>query len=411
VLSLYRLLSVRVLKPWLAKKFFSDPKARAAIFNEPTRPKKGPRVWFHASSVGELEMLIPVIDAVGVSVEVVVTAFSDSAADALELLRMKLLARLGPRLIFMGFAPWEGEWERAFGQYQPDHFVTARYEAWPELWASLGERRIPLAIVGARARRSLRVAARFVKFFGRALPPLKLCAIDESEVAALRRDFPAAEVRVTGDPRWERVFDRAALENPRATQLKRQFSSLARPWGILGSAWITDLKFAGPDLFAAPGTIWLVPHDVDPTSIAEFEAWLRASQVPFSRSASREAPVEGVKCVLVDEMGLLLEFYSSADWAYVGGGFGRAVHNTVEPAIHGIPLSCGPARADRFPEIELLQGAGQLRVLRSRGELKRWLVEDAISSVHKTVWRENALRQRGAAKRIIESLRVSSLRT
>jgi 3-deoxy-D-manno-octulosonic-acid transferase len=189
----------------------------------------------------------------------------------------------------------------------------------------------------------------------------------------------------------------------------------------LGSAWEADLSVLGENLFKLPGTIWLVPHQVDEARMREFEEILRKSGVSYLTSSEMRAPgsqsqaqssagllSQGavVRCVLVNEMGFLSELYSCADWAYVGGGFGKGVHNTIEPAIHGIPIACGPAKNDRFPEIGCLRKTGQLRVLRDTQEASLWLAELELRSYasQRKHWKEKALDQLGATERILDQL-------
>ena len=45
--------------------------------------------------------------------------------------------------------------------------------------------------------------------------------------------------------------------------------------------------------------------------------------------------------------------YRYADLVYIGGGFGKGIHNTVEAAVYGVPIIFGP-RYDKFREAKLL---------------------------------------------------------
>ena len=419
MLKFYRSLASSILKPLIESRIFPNFSQRTLIFENPPTEKHSKRIWFHASSVGELEMLIPIIEKR--EEEVILTVFSESAERPLQ----KLAARLnqclekaqtkatatgfGPKVLFAGYCPWEGEWKTAFGLYQPDLFVSARYEAWPELWASLGELKIPLTIVGSQLRTSLLVAKNIVNFMSVDLPPLEFLSIEESEVASLQKEFPSAKVSAAGDPRWDRVAERAKLGNPRAKQLIEQFAQCERPWGVLGSAWVEDLSMLGKSVFELPGTLWVVPHEVDAEHIREFEDWLKSHEISFVKTSNLKENDTSAKprCLLVDEMGFLSELYSAADWAYVGGGFGKGVHNTIEPAIHGIPIFCGSARIHRFPEVKYLQDVGQLIVLMSMEDVPK--LRDVVTRGHyqstKSVWKESAHRQLGASERI--SKRIS----
>lgn len=416
MLKFYRSFASNVLKPLIEARIFPKFSQRTLIFENPPIEKKNKRIWFHASSVGELEMLIPIIEQR--QEEVILTVFSESAEKPLQKLAARLASaksnhevQSGPQVLFAGYCPWEGEWRTAFELYQPDLFVSARYEAWPELWASLGELKIPLTVVGSQLRTSLLVAKNVVSFMSADLPKLLFFSIEESEVASLQKEFPKSQVVAAGDPRWDRVAERAKQGNARAKQLVAHFEKCERDWGVLGSAWIEDLELLGKSVFELSGTIWVVPHQVDAMHIQKFEEWLNGHQIRFVKTSSYSsgedpAASPSPRCLLVDELGFLSELYSAADWAYVGGGFGQGVHNTIEPAIHGIPIFCGPAKNHRFPEVRYLQELGQLIVLKSSGDASklREVVKRGRYHSTKSVWKESAHRQLGASARISQEI-------
>jgi 3-deoxy-D-manno-octulosonic-acid transferase len=397
----YRFLGVELLRPLLGPKIFKRPEERDQVFKTNVPEKKTTRIWFHAASVGELEMMMPVIQAW--RGESVVTIFSESAEKNLELLR-----RI-PSVVFAGFSPWEGKWNDALGTVDPDLFVSARYEAWPDLWYSLGELGIPLVVVGAQSRTSLKIAKTVVELFHGMLPRLYFLTIDDADIAKLKNDFPTSNVRTAGDPRWERVIQRAGKGNPRAIELIDALSKAPRPWGVLGSVWVDEIESIKTDtqgLLKKAGLLWIVPHQIDAENIAQFEKSLKGWGVSFARSSSLKGQPLSVppQCILVDEMGFLSELYAYADWAYVGGGFGKGVHNTIEPAIHGIPIACGPKGSQRFPEIDFLAKGQQLRVLSSAQALGRWMMGvQSIPVEKKEIWKKRIATQMGASKRILTS--------
>jgi 3-deoxy-D-manno-octulosonic-acid transferase len=408
---------------------FKEREARFSEFLSSFRSSSGkfPLAWFHASSVGELEMLIPLIEKwaelsteSGERAASIVTIFSESAQGAIRKLETQLSGS-GARLLFAGYAPWEGDWKETFEKVNPDFFVTARYEAWPELWMSLARSKIPLVVVGAKARNSLAWAKKACAWMGESLPEILFCTVGEEDVAPLKAEFSESDVAVAGDTRWERVAERAKKGNPRARELVEENRSLPRPWGVLGSAWREDLEIFEKafEENVLTGTLWIVPHRIEESHLPELEAVLARSKISHRRSKSQsnsnsglksqtESGAEsklaaissvkpdksesstksddrkiaidpklvthsGIECILVNEMGFLTELYSEADWAYVGGGFGVSVHNTIEPAIYGIPVACGPKRADRFPEIQILSQSEQLRVVWGESDLCSWL--------------------------------------
>lgn len=377
-------------------------------------------IWFHAASAGELESLVTVIlnwaDSAG---EIVITAFSESAMAPLNKLK-EALSNKPAKILYLGYSPWESDWLKVLKQLRPSVFVTVKYEAWPELWMSLAELKIPLVIIGARVRRSLLLAPRLCKALGGEIPRVALLANNEPDATALRQRFPTFEVSVSGEPRWDQVANRAQAGNKRAEELIGAANRLAlpRPWGVLGSAWHEDLiQWRGiwPDI---KGTVWLVPHKVDEQHVKQLEedmrsegfTTLRTSESDFSLLA--KAPRS---CIIVNEMGFLSELYTHADWAYVGGGFGAGVHSTIEPALHGIPIAAGMNGAEKFAEISELVETGQLTLVRNTRSLESWIhytLEPYLQNQagHKEFWLKKVNTRLGATAQIVNIIEAISLK-
>ena len=74
----------------------------------------------------------------------------------------------------------------------------------------------------------------------------------------------------------------------------------------------------------------------------------------------------------IDTIGILSAIYNYADMAYVGGGFGVGIHNTLEPATFGVPLAFGP-NYTRFREACELIERGAARSISSAKEFEQWL--------------------------------------
>jgi 3-deoxy-D-manno-octulosonic-acid transferase len=409
----YRMLQRRLIEPWLLPRWMSDERIReeresgifARQFAEPR--SEAARAWFHAASVGELESLTPAIEAwVAEGAEAVVTVLSESARGSVA----KLRSTLGPRVLYAGYSPWEGKWGEALDRVRPGVFVTAKYEAWPELWASLAERGMRLVIVSAKARRSLRIAGALCRAIGGRVPEARLLAVtpeDAAELAGLFGGMPQIRAECAGEPRWDRVNARLGKPNARASALiERYRDALPRPWGILAQVWPEDMDVWRGQLGAAGGALWTVPHRVDSESVGEIEAYLlRAGLNPHRTSQAGEVP-RGTDCVLVDEVGVLLDLYSHAAWAYVGGGFGVSMHSTIEPALLGVPIACGPEGEERFAEIAQLAVTGQLEVVRDGEMLARWVAGlSGIGPSQRDRWKAQAQARLGATAAVLRAIR------
>ena len=389
----YRGLQRFVVKPLISKSLLK--RQTNEKFSE-ILPKNSnqTRIWYHAASAGELESLWPLIESSAQSgQEIIVTVFSPSALRGLKKLQDSLRTQ-SAKLIFSGFSPWEGEWKEVFQKVRPDAFITYKYEAWPDLWISAAEEEIPIVIVGARPRTSLNVARRVCELFLGKLPRLLFLPFQQTDQLGLQNSFPNSSLEIVGDPRWERVLARSKLGSPRAKELLDRFALMPRPWGVMGSVWQQDLEFWKNSISEVKGALWVVPHCTDSESIEKIESFLlelglkpvRSSNSPFT---------EKTQCILVDEMGILAELYSQADWAYVGGGFHAGVHSTIEPAIYGVPISIGPKRAHQFAEIEEMCQSGQVTLLQEEKDLTEWArrLNSHEFSSQKSVWMEQAFQR------------------
>lgn len=361
-------------------------------------------LWFHASSVGEFEILRPLIekfrdDPKTADYSYVITGFSTSIEPFFE--KSNLREVLGSRLVHLGPAPWEPDWALVLGRMRPKLFITARYEAWPSLWVALSQNEIPLVVLGAKSRSSLRVARNSLKVLGQSLPKLHFLVDYPELVGPLLKDFPVATVECAGDPRWDQANARvqAADKKTRYRAIAQKISRMSRPLGVLGSVWPED-----PIHPAFDASVVVVPHQLDARWLQELEDSLQKKGRKVHRTSQMEV-AEFCDVLIVDEYGVLTELYGLADWAYVGGGFGKGVHSCIEPAVNAIPIAIGTEGNEKFFEIGMLKTLGMLEVIRTAEDFSFWLegVPGIPSSVRES-WKVWISGQFGAAQKMSELL-------
>lgn len=366
-------------------------------------------IWFHASSQGELEILWPVllrtVSDAGAT-QCALSIYSPSARVQLDRRVSEISEGMRRRILYFGFAPHEGSWTQALKKLGVAQVVTCKYEAWPDLWASISELELTLLIVAGAERTSLRWARRILALTGTGLPRLEYLCVDEHDRQTVVLDSKSSAV-VVGDPRWDRVHERNRVGTPRASALAALAKDLPRPWGIVGSAWPEDIALMAPHVRNWSGTLWVVPHKTDSQHVDEIENGLKNYRSGIQRTSewSQKSPV-GCDTVLVDENGILAELYAAMDWAFVGGGYGKGVHSTLEPALHAIPIACGPARSETFAEVRQLQEVGMLTIVRSPAEFAMWMTRNIPGEAvdRKIVWKEWVRRQLGASDRTAKVL-------
>jgi len=83
-----------------------------------------------------------------------------------------------------------------------------------------------------------------------------------------------------------------------------------------------------------------VPHEIDESHISELRKRIPTAALYSELEGGKLLNNESV--LIIDRIGFLSSVYQFADIAYIGGGFGSGIHNTLEAAVYGIPVLFGP---------------------------------------------------------------------
>lgn len=158
-----------------------------------------------------------------------------------------------------------------------------------------------------------------------------------------------------------------------------------------------------------------VPHHTDETRISEITECMSSLGLKFTRlNDLLNAPTKdniSYPIILIDTIGLLIDLYSIADFAFIGGSFHRKIHNTFEPACFGLPLSFGPLYTNA-PEAIQFADAGGAQVVRNGMDFSKWLtsmlndskVRKRMGSINKSIFNNNLGSSLRASERILSAL-------
>ena len=105
---------------------------------------------------------------------------------------------------------------------------------------------------------------------------------------------------------------------------------------LLGSVWKEDLKLITETESLKNYKIIVVPHEMNQMNLYK---GLKES-ILFSEASSNN--VSDYHILIIDKVGILSKIYRYATIAYIGGGFGKGIHNTLEAAVYNIPVLFGP---------------------------------------------------------------------
>ena len=331
------------------------------------------RIWFHVASVGELEQVRPVIEALlqKKQYSIIVSYYSISV----------------PRLVkdwgfvkFADFLPLDRkeDMNQLMEIVRPQLLVLNRYDIWPNHLLVARSFGVPVVVINASTP-PLGVSGKLSLFFRWSLfQMVSYWTFVDSAAAAAWEPYVEGRVKalVTGDPR----VDRALLRVEKLMQDGKAQDRIQR-WKkeplclVAGSTWERDedvLIAAWSLLKKEKKSLIIVPHEPTEAHLEKLEAKIK--KFTFVRFSKLETnPTANI--LIVDQRGFLAELYGFGNLAYVGGGFGRHIHSIIEPVAHGIPVAFGP-KYQRSPEALTLCATGTAFSLKGRNaeeDLARWI--------------------------------------
>ena len=309
---------------------------KQALDHIASRIENGERyIWFHAASVGEFEQGRPIMEKIKQEhpqCKIILTFFSPSGYE----LRKNYA---GADIVsYLPFAT-KKKVRKFLDLVNPVKAVFIKYEFWPNYLSELKRRHIPTYIIAAIFRRN----QIFFKWYGaayrRCLYTFEHLFVQEEESRKLLAKYKINDVTVCGDPRFDRVC--AIAQEAKNLPIIEQFTYGA-PTLIAGSTWPVDedmlIRYVKENNYACK--LVLVPHETDKRHLHHIYQALRGRYVRYTEATPRN--VEMANCLVVDTVGILSSIYRYGTVAYIGGGFGVGIHNTLEAAVYGMPVVFGP---------------------------------------------------------------------
>ena len=253
---------------------------------------------------------------------------------------------------------------------KPDALLLMRYDFWPNHLLAAKNYGTHLILAAAVLQPKSAYFNPLLHRFYRKLFHLfdAIYSVAERDTQAFINHFSLHNVVTAGDPRFDQVVTRS-----RNTAAVAHLKASYQHCNVLvaGSVWEADAKLLIPawqKLNARPLLI-VVPHQIEPEKITQLCALLEAHNLSYARISALPKNFQPEEQILiVDQIGYLAELYSLATIAYVGGGFGVNVHNTLEPAVYGIPVLFG-TNHHNSPEAEALIQAGGATVVYQQDDL------------------------------------------
>lgn len=320
--------------------------------------KPGDRyIWIHASSLGEFEQGRPLIEKLKEKhpeYKICLTFFSPSGYE---------VRKDYPLADIVTYIPYDTSSDlRPFIDIlSPEKAIFIKYEIWLNTLFYLKEKGIPTYLISA----IFRPTQIFFKSYGRIFRDALCCYswifVQNEDSFKLLKSIGVDGLSIAGDTRTDRVWD--IKNNAKDDAFVEAFVGEAHAQGqkvmMVGSSWEEDERVYLPALIHDDRwRVIIVPHEITEKHIKSIRDTVPNSiNIALHTESPTVEALKETRVLIVDRMGLLSSLYKYTDMAYIGGGFGRGIHNTLEAAVYDCPILFGPNH-HKFMEAKALLACG-----------------------------------------------------
>lgn len=321
-------------------------------------------LWFHAASLGEAEQGVPVMQRLKKEYpqkKLLLTFFSPSG---MEHFKNNDLAD------FIFYLPLDtrSNARKFLDAVKPELAFFIKYEIWPNFFKEIQKRNIPLIIAPAIFRKDqFYFKSPHRQFFLPILKKVNRILVQDKNSKNLLQENGITQVDVCGDSRFDRVKQntQAPFEDTVLEKFAKDETTL-----IGGSTWPPDEEMLLEILEQNSGLRMIIaPHDIRPANIDCVLKLFGTRSYAYSKPPNSLADK---RVCVIDNIGMLSRLYRFGQIAYIGGAFGKGIHNSLEAAAYGLPLFFGPNHRNFIEPTEMIREGFAFEVQHSR-EMQRQL--------------------------------------
>lgn len=315
-------------------------------------------IWFHFASLGEFEQGRTVLEKIKEQYPgkgVVITFFSPSGYE------VRKNYPLAEGIFYLPLDTKKNA-EKLIAAINPEIAIFTKYEYWYHYFNALKKSGTPLFIISGIFRRDQIYFKWYGSFNRKILGFVNHFFVQNEESRKLLSSINLENSSLSGDTRFDRVAEHAT--SVKTISLIEQFCGPV-PVLIAGSTWPADEKILAALISTCPDWKFIIaPHEIDLDHISAIQKLLPSS---IKYSGLQETNQKH-QVLIIDNIGLLSSLYQYGHIAYIGGGFGAGIHNTLEAAAFGIPVIFGP-KYHKFQEAKDLISLKAAITVKNEAEL------------------------------------------
>lgn len=373
----------------------------AADFSHPKSISKNFTVWIHCASLGEFEQGRPVIEKLKNTrkdIKIVLTFFSPSGYEVRKNYKEADYIYYLPADITANASTF-------VSLIKPDVAIFVKYEFWFNYLSELEKQHIPTYLICGIFRKQQHFFKGYGLWFRKHLSAFTHFYLQDETSERLLHSIGYKNTTIAGDTRFDRVMEIASQAKP--NDIAEKFSSNKKTI-VAGSTWQEDIMVLSQFQFKEEGYKLIVaPHEVSETNIQSvIKQFENLRVVRYSKANN----IQEADILIIDNIGMLSSLYRYGCIAYIGGGFGKGIHNILEAATFGLPVIFG-TNYHKFNEAKELIGKGGAFSIASADDLKKILAKlsDSNSLQAASVISKDYVNTRtGATDKILNSIFTNS---
>lgn len=361
-------------------------------------------IWVHSASLGEFEQGRPLMEAVKKQhpeVFILLTFFSPSGYEIRNNYAHADLVCYLP-------ADLPGNAHKFLSIVQPQLAIFVKYEFWYNFLKVLQKKEIPTWLIAALFRPQQPFFQPWGAWYLKILKGFDHFFVQNQSSVELLKKYQLQQYTLAGDPRIDRVIQIAAEAKtfPLVESFAQDSAVLmaGSTWGpdeaLLAGLWENQELCAGWKMIIAP-------HEIGAIHLEQIEQKFGAQCIRYSQFKAEDHA--NCTVMIIDNIGMLSALYRYATIAYIGGGFGTGIHNTLEPMAFGLPVIFGP-KYQKFEEAVVNVKTGGVFVVQEPEDLKQ-----IFSQLTRSTFRakaSNAVQQylqenQGATQKIMARLKMT----
>ena len=379
-------------KKWIngRQKLFKNLKIKLQPFDNQKE-----RIWIHCASLGEFEQARPVIEQIRTQKPncfILLTFFSPSGYETRKNYK---------EVSMVSYLPIDTirNAKKFLEIIKVNQIIFVKYEFWYNYMITAKDKKIPIYYIAFILRSNQYFFKWYGKWFREQLKNISHFFAQNTDTSNYLKSIGIQNVSVVGDPRFDRVIHNS--QNKKSFPIIEAWLQNSKVL-VIGSSWNKDIDLLINTINNFEGKIIVAPHEIKENNIQYITAKLK---IPFVRYTNIQDTIpKECKILIINTIGILSQLYQYANFNYIGGGFGKGIHNTLEALAFGNPVLFGP-QYKKFEEAKAIIKHGIGYTVQNQLELIECIQKiEANPGIYQHKIKKYLLENQGASGKIIEMI-------